>query len=282
MTRDDRFEARLEQRLAAYADEEALGAGVADVGALSTSPSPSRSALRTLGVVAALVLAVLVGLAAASALPDGSGIGVSPSGEASMSPAASASATSTTGPGPTAASTPSAEPTPAPMTGDLPPPGAVAPVGIAYVDELSATDVWTAFSSAGYDCLSAKGAGGEEASIGWTITCERTSGQMRVTVSIPYWTLDRVVGVFMTVLPEPIDGSINDRSLVVAQANLLTRLDYRGADVGGATAWVARALADSGCSSTPCEVAFGQAEFSVQVGERGSRTIRLDGRTIAR
>lgn len=290
---DDGFEARLSRRLRAFADDQTALIGPPEfVGERTRSVWRSRT-VGALSVAAALLLAVGAGLGASALLSDGSSIGVdlgpsqsaapSPSGslDPGASPTAAATALETASPTPSPAP-PSVEPaaTAAPLAGEIPPADAQPPAGIYYVDGLQATDVWNTLTTAGYACTSQSGMGLEDPSLGWTIRCERTIAGMRATVSAPYWTLQHVVGVFMTALPEPVGGSIEDPRLVVAEATRLARFDYEGADPGAAASWLAQSLADTRCAETPCQADFGQARLSVQLGEGGSRVVMLDGRAV--
>lgn len=282
MNGDKDFEARLARRLKAYATERALMAGSPNLSASTTQTTRARG-IRVIGIAAALLLAVTAGLGVAAMMSGGRGIGLDPSAAPSTPASELASippaATQTAGASPSQTLAPSISP--GPMVGDVPPANAEPPSGVSYLPGLQAADVWDALTIAGYECRSVAGMGFEDPTAGWTIQCDRSLGGAQASVAIPYWSLDHVVGVFMTVLPEPLEASIDDPRLVVAEVNRLTRLDYEGSSVGEATAWVAQALADSGCTETPCQAAFGRAAFTVQLGERGSRIIRLDGHAVA-
>lgn len=166
------------------------------------------------------------------------------------------------------------------IAGDVPPPDAEPPSGITYVSGLPAETVWDTLTRGGYGCVSFVGMGMEDATLGWTIRCERSLPGAQVAVDVPYWSMRHVVGVFMTVLSDPLEGSIDDARLVVAEASLLAGLEYDGAAPVEATAWVEQSLADSGCFSLPCQASSGSAEVAVQLGERGSATISVVGIAI--
>lgn len=191
---------------------------------------------------------------------------------ATASPSSTSSIPPST-PGPVTASAPV-------ITGEAPPADAVAPPGVAYLAGLSANDVWTTFTSSGYACSSAAGAASEDGTMGWTIYCERAADGVRAEVHVPYWALMSVVGVFMTVLPES-DSEMADPAAVLRHGSLVAELGTDGGDRDQVAAWLERSLSDSRCTDVPCQIGVGDARMGVQLGVRGSATIRLDGLSVA-
>lgn len=207
----------------------------------------------------------------------------SPTSSLEQSPVASAVASASDAPTPQETLSPSPDESPSStpylvqITGDVPPGDAKPPKGATYVAGLKAEDVWRAFASSGYRCTSVSGADPDYVASGWTIYCDRMTGGVNIAVQAPYWTLDHVAGVYATILPEPVENTIGDPSLVLAPAELLVSLDYDGSSVAKGLPWVAGSVADGRCRDVACQSTVGQAQISVQVGERGSATIRLDG-----
>lgn len=252
MTRQVDYAARLIRRLRGFGDSQTPGSADVDLVALSGARA-RPSALRHLCVAAALMLAMGAGCTVStphellSPVPDGI--------PSSTSPAVQ-------------------------IVGDVPPGDARAPTGATYIAGLQAEDVWQAFASSGYRCTSVASATPDTAS-GWTIYCDRVTAGLNIAVQVPYWTLENVAGVYATILPEPVESTIGDPSLVLAQAELLVSLDYDGSSVDRGLQWVADSLSDHRCRDVACQATVGQAQISVQAGERGSATIRVDGQSVA-
>lgn len=246
-------------------------------------PRPAR---RRLNAARALFLAAVVGLAVVAGMAVGRGIsrppriGVAASGL--PTPSETAASSSSIAQSPTATPSAGAPGPPLGLSGVTPPPGATPPPGIKFIGGLSFADLFSAARDLGLPCTSSSGAGADSAA-GYSYFCQGTSanGQAQLTLSGSYWASDKVAVIHLTVLPEPIGATLADRSTRRAAAARLLTIPYQGADQAAARAWLEARLDDAGCAASPCETTIGAAQLSLQLGERGSRTFSLDGRTVA-
>lgn len=275
MADDREFERRFARRLRDYAAAGALEAGEPDKNSWHDVQVNRLSRLLPVaGVVGLGIAAALLTVAVVS--------GVRMVGQES-SPSASAVPTATVGPNVSAAPSEMAsppQPTPAAsvaIAGELPPPDAAPPSGAHYIPDLRLEALWTVLTTAGYACHSVAGAYPDAEPSGWSLECERELGGAQARVSAPYWTFAHVVGIHVTVLPLPIDGSIDDPTMALTETVRVVSLDYAGADPTTAADWLAQSIDSAACRDTPCQATIGEARLSAQVGERGSRTVSLDG-----
>jgi len=161
------------------------------------------------------------------------------------------------------------------MTGELPPPDAEPPPGLTYIAGMEAAELWATLVAGGYECDSVAGVE-PHTTLGWVMSCQKLVPGMEIAVHARYWTMDHVQGISAFVLPNPLEGTV-DPDLALGEATRFAGLDYEDSDRAGALRWLTSALNDAGCRELPCHEDIGGVRFGVQVGERGSRSIFLDG-----
>lgn len=275
-------EVEIRQRPQRYADESTQGSDSdpeSAAGSRSVRRKPSSLALG----LAVVALGTVVGLFAASSLGRPVGTGVS----AVLSPSAGVPQTSPT-PALTSVSSATATATaavtaPPRITGLAPPPTATPPPGTTFIGGLTLASLLSATTELGLPCKSSAGTGGDSQA-GYNYFCEGLSadGRARLTVSGSYWTPDAIVVVHLTVMPEPLTASLGSASSQKPAASRLLSIPYQGSNAAAARQWLDARIVDAGCTNAPCERTIGSARLSVQLGERGSFAVSIDGLTAAR
>lgn len=282
MADDREFERRFARRLREYAAAGAQEAGEPDMTSWhEVQGNRFRRLLSVAGVVGLGIAAALLVVAVVSGVRM---VGQEPGPSASAVPSTTVNPTVSARPSEIASPTPPATSAPQPtpvasvaITGEVPPADAAPPNGVRYIPGLRLEALWAVLTTAGYACQSVAGAYPDAEPTGWSLECEKELGGALARVSAPYWTFAHVVAIHATVLPSPIEGSIIDPTVALSETLRLVTLNYADANPTAAADWLAQSIDSAACRDTPCQQTIGEARLNAQVGERGSRTVSLDG-----
>jgi hypothetical protein len=182
----------------------------------------------------------------------------------------------------TVSTAPSSEPSPSSLVvgpaivkGDTPAPDSTPPPKIAFLPGVTLATLADFAGSLAMDCVSYGPAG--ERSSPYLLRCEAVSTDKttEVVLEAPYWTLNAIRGLSLTVIPAPGQSTV-DKEFAAAAVSALTGVRYGGADTIGTTQWAVAGLHKSECFGNGCSRDVGGVRILLMVGFGGALGMQLD------